>query len=83
MSLPQSKSGGDLISVSVSEVDLDIGLEAAADRLLDAKVVAFEYVEHPLETVLKWIDRLLTWVEGQWQILMEVWRRWLSRKRNS
>ncbi|MGB3787688.1 MAG: hypothetical protein WA949_06740 [Phormidesmis sp.] len=81
--LPQSKSGGDLISVSVSEVDIDIGLEAAADRLLDAKVVAFEYVEHPLETVLKWIDRLLTWVEGQWQILMEVWRRWLLRRWNS
>ncbi len=78
MPLPRGKVGDALRSVSVLEVDL----EAAADRCLDAKVVAFEYVEHPLEAVLKWIDRILTWAEGQWQRLLDVWHRWLLRGHN-
>ena len=44
----------------------------------EAAVVAVDYIEHPLETVLKWIDRLLLWVERQWQGL----RTWVKKARN-
>ncbi|MEL7316104.1 MAG: hypothetical protein AAFN08_14350, partial [Cyanobacteria bacterium J06559_3] len=37
-------------------------------------IVAVDYIEHPLETVLKWVDRILLWIEAQWQTLTS----WLS-----
>ncbi len=41
---------------------------------LEASVVSVDYVEHPLEKLLKWVDRILLWIERRWQILLE-WRR--------
>jgi hypothetical protein len=58
---------------------LEAQLSAAATDSLEAKVTAFEYVEHPLETALRWIDRILSWLETQWKLLAEVWYRWLAR----
>jgi len=68
-----SDSVGSLQSV------LDIELGAAATQPLEAKVTAFEYIEHPLETALKWIDRILTWLETHWKRLVKVWYQWLAR----
>lgn len=61
--LPSAKVE-DSHSVSVLQTDLDAG----GDGFLDAKVVETEYIEHPLETALKWIDRILTWIERWWQV---------------
>ena len=77
--LPLGDMDSDLRSESVAEVDLD----AEGDGFLNAKVVAFEYVEHPLETVLKWTDRILTWIESQWRMLLDIWRRWFLGIQNS
>lgn len=41
----------------------------------ETDIIAVDYIEHPLETVLKWVDRILLWVEAQWQTLT----RWLSQ----
>lgn len=40
----------------------------------ETDVIAIDYIEHPLETVLKWVDRILLWIEAQWQRLQS----WLS-----
>ena len=58
---------------------LAVDLSVAANRFLDAKVIAFEYVEHPLETALKWIDRILTWVESRWKTLVKAYLDWISK----
>ncbi|MEO0855177.1 MAG: hypothetical protein AAFY15_16975 [Cyanobacteria bacterium J06648_11] len=42
---------------------------------MDASVVTASYVEHPLEKVLKWLDRFLLWLENGWRRLMD----WLRR----
>ncbi|MBE9064816.1 hypothetical protein [cf. Phormidesmis sp. LEGE 11477] len=76
--LPVGKTGEDLRPVPPSEADLNV----TTDRLLDVKVTAFEYVEHPLETALKWVDRVLTWLENRWKTLAEVWQRWLASTRD-
>ncbi|MGB7488156.1 MAG: hypothetical protein WA901_18330, partial [Phormidesmis sp.] len=44
-----------------------------AGQALEANVISVDYVEHPLETLLKWIDKILLWVEKRWQIVLE-WR---------
>jgi len=44
-----------------------------AGQDLEANVISVDYVEHPLETLLKWIDKILLWVEKRWQIVLE-WR---------
>ena len=49
------------------------------DRCLEAAVVTVEYVEHPLETVLKWVDRLLLRLENLWQML----KQWLLSLRRT
>ena len=36
---------------------------------IEAAVISSIYVEHPLEKVLKWVDRVLLWIENQWQVL--------------
>ncbi len=43
---------------------------------VDASAVAIGYVEHPLEIVLKWVDRCLLWLEERWRSL----KQWLTRK---
>ena len=41
----------------------------------EANVNDVKYVEHPLEGILRWIDRVLTWCENRWQ-------RWLEQRAN-
>ena len=36
-------------------------------KTIEADVVSVTYVEHPLEKILKWVDRLLLWIERKWQ----------------
>ena len=43
---------------------------------LEANVLAIEYIEHPLERVLKWVDRLLLWLEIRCQSLWKSFRAW-------
>jgi hypothetical protein len=38
---------------------------------LDAAVITVSYIEHPLETLLKWVDRLLLRLEKHWQRLKQ------------
>ncbi|MEL6554410.1 MAG: hypothetical protein AAFQ63_13220 [Cyanobacteria bacterium J06621_11] len=45
---------------------------------LEADVVSIDYVEHPFERVLKWIDRICLWIEDVWQ----VWMKRLTRSLN-
>lgn len=33
---------------------------------IEADVISNVYVEHPLEKVLKWVDRILLWLENRW-----------------
>jgi hypothetical protein len=40
-------------------------------------VIAFDYIEHPLEKLLKWVDRICLWVEDRWQ----TFKGWLLRLR--
>jgi len=56
------------------------GMEAAQSQQKQADywetdVIAIDYIEHPLETVLKWVDRILLWIEVQWQNLTS----WISQ----
>jgi hypothetical protein len=44
---------------------------------LEANVIAFDYIEHPLEKLLKWVDRICLWVEDRWQ----TFKGWLLRLR--
>jgi hypothetical protein len=44
---------------------------------LEAHVIAFDYIEHPLETLLKWVDRICLWMEDRWQ----AFKGWLLRLR--
>lgn len=41
----------------------------------EASVNNVSYLEHPLERVLRWVDRLLTWCEHRWQ-------QWLEHRAN-
>ncbi|MEM9817679.1 MAG: hypothetical protein AAF827_14920 [Cyanobacteria bacterium P01_D01_bin.6] len=60
-----------------------VRLNAAANRPLDAKVTAFEYIEHPLEIALRWVDRILTRLESWWKILTDAWYQWRADTRKS
>lgn len=40
--------------------------------VIEADVVSITYVEHPLEKTLKWVDRILLWIEKQWQRIRAV-----------
>ncbi|MEL7523967.1 MAG: hypothetical protein AAGJ80_20500, partial [Cyanobacteria bacterium J06553_1] len=39
---------------------------------IEADVITVEYIEHPLEKVLKWLDRLLLWLESRWRALQNL-----------
>ncbi len=59
-------------------------LSAGRERLQEescweAKATTIGYIEHPLERLLKWVDRLLVWVEAQWQR----WNDWRSHLNHS
>lgn len=41
-------------------------------KTLEADVISTTYVEHPLEKLLKWIDRVLLWVEKQWRKFSQI-----------
>jgi hypothetical protein len=43
----------------------------------ETQVIAFDYIEHPLETLLKWVDRICLWMEDRWQ----AFKGWLLRLR--
>ncbi|MEM9979521.1 MAG: hypothetical protein AAF808_17980 [Cyanobacteria bacterium P01_D01_bin.2] len=41
-------------------------LFTAPPKTLEAQVNFTRYIEHPLETILRWVDRILTWLEQHW-----------------
>lgn len=51
-------------------------MRATLKDCVEASAVAVGYVEHPLEIVLKWVDRCLLWVEERWRSL----KQWLTHK---
>jgi hypothetical protein len=55
---PAARSG----AMEVCRSDAFDGLDA---DYLEADVLAVDYIEHPLEKLLKWVDRVLLWFE-QW-----------------
>lgn len=65
-------------SVIASRMETAPVHQAAFDNhdWLEAHVLAIEYVEHPLEKVLKWVDRFLLWLEGRLQALWQLFRTW-------
>lgn len=38
---------------------------------IEADVISAIYVEHPLERILNWVDKILFWLEQQWQALLK------------
>ena len=46
--------------------------ESANQEAIETNVVSAIYVEHPLEKMLKWVDRILSWIETRWL--------WMKRK---
>ena len=51
------------------------------DRWIDTKAETIGYAKHPLETILKGIDRLILWLES-WYLQIYHWIRSLWKKRN-
>lgn len=47
-------------------------LDSASTADWEADVLAVDYIQHPLERLLKWVDRLLLWIENRWQALFAV-----------
>ncbi len=47
-------------------------LDSAGTADWEADVLAVDYIEHPLERLLKWVDRLLLRIENRWQALFAV-----------
>lgn len=68
------------VSVGRSTLGLAAQKEGNGDRsvYLDADAVATGYVEHPLEKLLKWVDRLLLRAEKLYRAV----RLWLSRHKS-
>ncbi|MEM6256582.1 MAG: hypothetical protein AAF821_27055 [Cyanobacteria bacterium P01_D01_bin.156] len=46
-------------------------LSSRAPHAFEANVNNVRYLEHPLERILRWLDRVLTWCEHRWQRLMD------------
>ncbi len=40
-------------------------------KTIEANVVSVTYVEHPLEKMLKWVDRILLWAEKHWELIAQ------------
>lgn len=40
-------------------------------KTIEANVVSVTYVEHPLEKMLKWMDRILLWAEKHWELIAQ------------
>ncbi|MBE9069777.1 hypothetical protein IQ260_24345 [Leptolyngbya cf. ectocarpi LEGE 11479] len=51
-------------------------LTSKSPNAFEANVNDVSYLEHPLERVLRWIDRILTWCENRWQ-------QWLEHRTNA
>ncbi|MEO0349274.1 MAG: hypothetical protein AAF282_04405 [Cyanobacteria bacterium P01_A01_bin.15] len=47
-----------------------------SSKTLEAQVDFTRYIEHPLETILRWVDRILTWLEQHWH-------QWVSKHHSS
>ncbi len=71
--------GGNPLQVLAGHSTLNLAAEKEGggnrSLYLDADAVVTGYVEHPLEKLLKWVDRLLLWVENQYRAV----KLWLSR----
>ncbi len=52
--------------------------QSYSDPDLEANVISVDYIEHPLERLLKWADKILVWVERRWQTFLE-WRSHLKK----
>lgn len=50
-------------------------LSSQSPHSFEADINDVSYLEHPLERVLRWIDRVLTWCEHRWQ-------QWLDQRAN-
>lgn len=50
-------------------------LTSRSPNAFEADVNDVSYLEHPLERVLRWLDRILTWCENRWQ-------QWLEHRAN-
>ena len=61
------------ISARVKTAEIDISCDAINNPVdcLEATVTAASYIEHPLEKVLKWVDKWLLWLESHWQRLLQ------------
>ena len=46
---------------------------------LDATVISVDYIEHPLEKFLKWVDRCLVQIETWWQRFVGLRRHWYKK----
>ncbi|MEM7066402.1 MAG: hypothetical protein AAF572_24945 [Cyanobacteria bacterium P01_B01_bin.77] len=46
-------------------------LTSKSPNAFEANVNDVSYLEHPLERLLRWIDRILTWFEHRWQQWLE------------
>ena len=58
------------------------GMEFDPDWI-DANVKDSQYVMHPLEWVLRWLDRAMAAIEGWVERAIEVVAQWWSRRRAS
>ncbi len=67
LSANQGKAGA--ITLINKGVDEDVKQETQP-YYWEADVITVGYIEHPFERFLKWVDRILLWIEGQWQLLM-------------
>lgn len=58
-------------SATLQSFFLEVEPGNSADYI-EANVLTVEYIEHPLEKVLKWLDRLLLWLEARWRALQNL-----------
>ena len=57
----------------ISQASDDSEKQNSQPYCLEADVITVGYIEHPLEKLLKWVDRLFLWLEAQWQFLKHRW----------
>ena len=75
--LPEAQSAPSLKSaVTMVHTSSDHSFESTShDRFKhtywEADVISIDYVEHPLERFLKWVDRIFLWIERRWQSFID------------
>ncbi len=68
-----------LTSVSLSERLAALNGNSEGADYLETDVIAFDYIEHPLETLLKWVDRICLWLEDRWRAFQDWVLRFLRK----